>query len=178
MSLALVAASAYAGTVFDVSGTFDYGGLVNNEQSSITGTLTIDTVNGDITDANVTIAANGQFEETSTALNFTAISSQGTVGSSDNYYYVDFSPVNEYSLDLDIYLGAGANLAGYTGGNLCSDTQSCYDGAESFYGIDPNLNNGVLSAEDVSGAPEPSSALLLLGGAAAMTALSQRKRRV
>jgi hypothetical protein len=179
LSLALLAASAYAtnctvgsGTTFNVTGLFDDGGL-SSFGSYLSGTLDIDTTGcGGVLSASLVITANP--EPTSSPLNFTGISSQGLENSGGYYYYVDFTPVDDYNLGLDIYLSSPATLDGYTGGNLCADNQSC-GGAETYYGEDPNLSSGSLSA--ASGAPEPSSALLLFGGAAALIGLRQRKRR-
>jgi hypothetical protein len=179
LSLALLAASAYAtpctigsGTTFNVTGLFDDGGLSSNG-SILSGTLDIDTTGcGGVLNANVAVTGNSP--ATGGPLDFTSISSQGLHNSSGYYYYVDFTPVDEYSLDVDIYLSSPATLDGYTGGNLCADNQSC-GGPETSYGLDPNLSSG--SVSPASGAPEPSSALLLFGGAAALMGLRQRKRR-
>lgn len=180
LSLALLAASAYAipcttigsGTTFNVTGLFDDGGLSSNG-SILSGTLDIDTTGcGGVLSAS--LAVTGNSPATGGPLDFTSISNQGLHNSSGYYYYVDFNPVDENILDVDIYLSSPATLDGYTGGKLCADNQSC-GGAESYYGADPNLSSGSLSP--ASGAPEPSSALLLFGGAAALMGLRQRKRR-
>jgi hypothetical protein len=178
LPLALFAASAYAipcslgsGTTFNVSGAFDDGGL-SSSGSVLSGTIDIDTTGcGGIYSASLVVTGNPV--ATGGPLDFAGSpNSQGYVSSS-NYYYADFTDAG-WNLDLDIYIGTATNLDGYAGGALCSDGQSCTGTVKTLYGEDPNLSSGSLSL--ASTAPEPSSALLLFGGAVALTGLSRLKR--
>jgi hypothetical protein len=178
LPLALFAASAYAipcslgsGTTFIVTGAFDDGGISSNG-SVLGGTVNIDTTGcGGVISANMVVTGNPV--ATGGPLDFTGSpNSQGYVSSS-NYYYADFTD-DGWNLNLDIYIGSATNLDGYTGGALCSDGQSCTGSVKTLYGEDPNLSSGSLSL--ASSTPEPSSALLLFGGALALTGLSRRRR--
>lgn len=160
ISLAMLAASAYAGTVFDVTGTFD-------NTSTLSGTITIDTIGGTVTDSNLTIDP--------VALDYTFTggpTSQGAYNSSGFYYYQAEFQDGSANLYLDF---STSSLVGFTGASLCSIAQPCNNIVSSYYfnvfasqPADPDLVSG-----DV--APEPSTALLLVGGGAVL-ALRRRKR--
>ena len=183
LSIGLLAASAYAGQVeFNASGLFD-AAPGSGQTATLGGTLLIDTTAGDITSANLTLTLNGQVQATSTLVQFNgAPLTQGVVSSGTSYYYGDFQS-SGIQLDLYIDLGSNSSLMNYAGGPLCADNDVCvFSGESSYFSTlpvdappDPNLGSGTLST--VSGTPEPSSALLLLGGAAAVMTLAQRKRR-
>ena len=177
LSLALLAASAYAsavdGTVFNVSGTFEGG-------DTLGGTITIDTTGSlgilseDLTvdPAVITYTFNGLNEGSGVQ----SFSNSGTFFYDNAVFFGNL--ISE--LNLDIYLGGTNGFAVYTGGDLCSDDRFC-GGAETGFSInvttqlpgDPPLVSGTLS----SATPEPSTALLAIGGGAAVLALRRRKRR-
>lgn len=169
LSLAALAGSAYAttaGTVFNVSGAFD-GGVY-----FLTGTITIDTVGGGgILGEALTV------DPAVATYNFTG-SNDGTglesfsSGPTEYYDNAEYTGSPSSSLNLDIFLGTSSGFVGYTGGNLCSDQQSCGGAETSFTNVaDPMLNSGTVSAAS----PEPSTVALMLGGGVA-AALRRRKR--
>jgi len=175
LSLALLAASAYAssvtGTTFTATGTFDGG-------DTLSGTITISTVgSGGILSEDLMINSGGTtlYTFNGTLDIFESLGSQ-EIGSTNTYYYnvvFDGTPnTNDPVLNLDIYLGGSDNFNGYAGGPLCSDNYSC-GGAETSFSVDgdPNLGSGNLSSS-----PEPSTALLAFAGAGALAMLRRMKR--
>jgi hypothetical protein len=177
LSLVLLVVSAYAaqsGTVFSVSGTFEGG-------ATLGGTITIDTIgNGGILSEDLTVNPvdiTYTFNGPNDGTGLQSFSDSGT------FFYDDalFFGNNNSELEFDIYLAGTNGFAGYTGGALCSDAQFC-GGAETSFTVntrnlenpgDPPLSSGTLS----SATPEPSTALLAIGGGAAVLALRRRKRR-
>jgi PEP-CTERM motif len=174
LSLALLAAGAYAqGTVFNVTGTFDDGG------DTLGGTITIDTTgSGGILSEDLTV------DPTVIMYTFTGENEGSGVESipgSGAPYFDDalFFGNSSSELVLNIYLGDANSFVGYAGGNLCSEDQSCGEGNETAFSFveqgpsDPPLVAGTLTAAT----PEPSTALLAIGGGAAILTLRRRKRR-
>jgi hypothetical protein len=178
LSLALLATSAYAivsisGTVFNVSGTFDDGG------DTLSGTITIDTVGGGgILSEDLMVTSPTYTFDSYSGLDIQEISDSGTF-----YDTAVMSGSPNSQLDLNIYLGAVNGFSGYTGGTLCDDKQTCGGIAnETSFTVesegnlqqpaDPPLGSGMLSLAT----PEPSTALLIMGGGAAVLALRRRKR--
>lgn len=178
LSIALLAVSAYAGEIFSVSGTFDGG-------DTLSGTITIDTTgSGGILSADLTVdpvVVSYPFDSAPTSGAFEQFT---TLSSSTSYFYeATFSGSGTSSLTLDIDTGADT-FAGYTGGNLCSDTTYCGgSGNETYFNpfttADPPLMSGGLTdiGPSPSSAPEPSGVLLTITGAGAVLALRRRKRR-
>jgi hypothetical protein len=181
----LLAASVYATvpetpTVFNATGTFDGG------EDSLGGTITIDTTgSGGILSQDLTVTVGS-----STTYTFTS----GNSGSGVHSFFSSGAPYYDNALffgdsaelNLDIVLGSLPSFVGYTGGALCSDGgggggTSCGNGSpvttftifSSQGPADPNLSSGSLGLA----APEPSTALLAMGGGAAVLALRRRKRR-
>jgi len=175
LSIALLAASAYAGTVapvgtvFNVSGAFDDG-------DSLSGTIDIDTTgSGGILSADLTV---DPFAVTYTFTTLTSGSFHSflTASSSTSYdYQASFSGSDGSTLSLDILTGTNT-FDGFTGGSLCSDATAC-GGAETNYNDPFNLGSGLLIEAVPTGSPEPSTVLLTITGGSAVLALRRRKRR-
>lgn len=161
-------ASTIAGTVFNVTGTFDDG-------ESLSGTVIIDT-----------IGSAGILTEDLTAdpipvsYIFDSGLSSGSgfqqVGSGSGFYYYEaiFDGTAGSTLTLDFDTAGLDTFAGYAGGPLCSDadTTGC-GGAESSF-ADPSF----LSVGQVSKVtPEPSTVLLSIAGGAATVAVLRRRKR-
>jgi len=182
LSLALLAASAYAAgtvstpTVFNVAGTFDDGG------ETLGGTITIDTTGGGgILSEDLTVdpvAVTYTFDGSNLGSGIESFE----IGSTPNFFdNAVFDGNFSSQLVLNIYLGATNSFVGYTGGSLCSEDQFCGEGNGTSFAIienlqapsDPPLVAGTLT----SATPEPSSVLLAFGGGAAILALRRRKRR-
>jgi hypothetical protein len=181
LPLALLAASAYASgvastsTTFELTGTFDGG-------DTLSGYLDIDT-----TGSHGVLSGDLTIDPVIVFYTFSDLTNAGSVNefSAGEFDYHDITfdgsanvGGNTATLILDLYLGSGDNLDGYTGGALCSDAQACGVDETSFTIFtgtgegDPNLATGQLLP-----APEPSTALLAIAGSAVFLALRGRKRR-
>jgi hypothetical protein len=183
LSLALLAASAYAAgtistpTVFNVAGTFDDNG------GTLSGTVTIDTTGGGGILSEDLIVDPVAITYTFDGTVFGSGISSFEIGSNPNFFdNAVFDGNFNSELVLNIYLGATNSFVGYTGGSLCSEGQFCGEGNDTAFSIiqtasqnpsDPPLIAGTLT----SATPEPSSVLLAFGGSAAILALRRRKRR-
>ena len=172
LSLALLAASAYAagvgaqpGQTFYVTGLFEDGAILG-------GDLTLNAAGTAVYGIAMTVTptAGGPL-----SFNGAPSPQAPTTATPDDYYFAD-SNNGGYTLDLDLDLGAATTLSGYTGGALCSDTDQSCGGALSGYSQNQQLDPPMVVG-NVSSSPEPSSALLLFGGAAALIGLRQRRRR-
>ncbi len=181
---ALFAASGYAATIsnfqtFDVSGFFDEGAGYYSNGSTLNGDLVINInsagnnaiFSGDLfVTPNILPADSGP-----ESVEFTNLDSQGISGTGPYSYTATFDDGNADYLTLVFDLNGASSMFGYSGGNLCSDTDSGCPGGESSttLGSDPNLYVGTA----VNATPEPSSTLLLFSGATVLMGLRQRKRR-
>lgn len=143
-------------TVFNATGSFD------DNTTSLSGTLTIDTGCGTVVNSNLSV---GPIDDTSVLFDVIQSSMSPTDGVWDLYLTPDSSQTDfaNYNLTLDIELGpTSQTLVGYTGGALCAYSEgNCSEGS---YGTtweangDPNLSQGSLST---SSAPEPSTVFLM-----------------
>jgi hypothetical protein len=160
--------TARADSVFNVSGSFD-------TSATLTGTITINTTTGLISDASLTVAAFPGFA--ATTFTFSDMTSQGIDnGSSSNAYYADFTSGTS-SLNLVFETtSADGSLTGFEGVILCTESSGCGDPAELTYidnGSDPN---SYITSNSVS-TPEPGT-LLLLGSGLVGLGLIGRKRQM
>jgi hypothetical protein len=173
LSLALLAASAYATvisttTTYYATGTFAGG-------DTLSGTITIGSLG--ITSEDLMINSGGTTLYTFTGAPTVTYESPDTVHDFANAVFTGAPILNDPTLTLDIYLGVNVpNFSGYTGGPLCSNTfSSCGEGNVSSFSAsgDPNMGSGNLDP-----APEPSTAgLLAFAGAGALVMLRRMKRR-
>jgi hypothetical protein len=169
--------TAFADDVtFTASGTFADG-------ASLGGTLIINTGTGVVESNGLDLTVTGG-EAGTPGLTFAFLenSFDNQYDASDNFWEIILSSnaggieaegisesvSDSATLELTIPLGSGTTLVGYAGGSLCTDPGTCVNGnVYSDYtlpapplqqGTDPVLTSGALA---VSGAPEPSSILLL-----------------
>ncbi len=141
--------------IFDASGTFTYG------YRTLSGTVTINTILGTATAADLSVSA-------PTSLNFTDIFRQGLEGPT-YYIQVETSTPAFPSLTLGIPTSGSINpLIGYTGGQLFNDGSDI-----QFSPVGPyiDLTNGFLTPS----VPEPSSALV--AGIASLMGIGYAWRR-
>lgn len=159
------AARADAMVVFDASGE-----LLNT--SELSGTITIDTTNGDVTAADLSLSA----PESAGPFTF---DSQGVYNTHD--YLLTFEDPSGDLLSIDL---PEESLVGYTGTEICVSNAECPP--------DPNApNSGVLAAtnpdlssfftsgaltESVAPAPEPSTTVPLIAGVLGLVAGIKRER--
>ena len=156
-ALCFSALSFFAPATYAALITFNASG-VTADNSILSGTVTIDDTAGLATAVNLTLSA---------PLSFTA-TNLGGQGAGLSFYTISASgPGSDAVLRLPT-----TTLVGYTGGSLCSVSVTC---ALSSFAI-----NGALNASFSSGSltpiPEPASALLIVGGLAALQARRLRRR--
>lgn len=144
--------------VFNASGTFQDG-------SSLSGTLSIDTIAGAVVSGDLKISGN--------PADFTTLDAQNPFGSPAPFLYLVYFENGE---PTNNWLGLGfppASLSGYSGGVLCGNIPACSHGVGNGYiSSFATLSGGILSnftdldAGRLTATPEPATWLILLPGLA------------
>ncbi|ADV80874.1 PEP-CTERM sorting domain-containing protein [Terriglobus saanensis] len=171
----LAGPAAYADTFNVNADFFRYEpGCVSCGTGSLTGTETIDTSKGVITDASLTATLDGVVYTFSGAPVDQLADPNSAIPDdpkrSPLAYVAKFSNGTE-ELDLNLYIGLTGTLVGYTGGDVCGmDVINCSPGNQSYEGFLLNggektyLNQGTLTEAQVAVTPEPSGFALLCTG--------------
>lgn len=158
------AARADAIVVFDVSGELTDG-------SSFSGTVTIDTTDGDVTAADLSLGAPDDLGP------FTL--DYQTTYNTDDYELTFEDPSSDFiAIELPV-----KSLVGYPGTPICVSGAQCRyidqgvnSGVDFFTGSGAGFDSGAALTESVAAAPEPSSTVPLIAGVLGLVAGIRRNR--
>jgi hypothetical protein len=149
-----LASPGHASTIFDATGTTANG-------STLSGTVTIDTIGGTVTALDLTMAG---------AFSFNVDSAGPNTGVFESQYVIEADNGVSSAPFIDIFLPP-ATLAGYSGGNFCAGSCALNSTTAAASGPPTSFISGSLTAA----APEPASWMLM--GAAMLGLVTRRIRR-
>ena len=135
---------AYADIILNASGTFDDGTLLS-------GTVTIDTLAGEVMSANLQLDSPGSPE-----LTFQSIDDQGSNAPYGHYSFTMVQAPGDESVLLALVVQP-ADLVGYQGGPLQSLTPPGFAHVYTYYYVRANNHEGDLTHGALSAVPEPST---------------------